>query len=818
MQHKHTLLLFGVFLLSSLGLHAQQLKGKVYDASTREPLAFCTVSLLKADSTLLTGTVTDEQGAFNLTIPQEKPLLLRISFVGYHTYRQTLRNTAEQLPDSLFLQPVSETLEDMVVVGKLPLIEQKMDKLVVNVESMLSIQGEDAIALLRKVPGVSIDKDGNIKRNGKEVSIWIDGRPSYLSGEDLQALLKGTAAETIEKVEVIAHPSAKYDAAGEAGIINLKMKRSRLEGFNGNIAASYTSQPYKQYYFQQGNGSAMLSYRSSISNSVLNVSGGGYDNFSVVTSTNSVPDTQLQQKEYSLTNNLGYYTSVRFSNDFFINKSNTLGFIFSYNGGEGKKPQLDYHSEIMIADSVAQRGNIEEENFDNRYNYTANLNYTLIFNEEKSSEITFNADYVSSNNYGEQDKLYSYMQGNDETPFSYKLYNKHTRNRMNVYSGKADFQHALSPNYFLEAGAKYAHTTTLYDNQQWLISSPTPPEAGNPDKTQLRYTEQIGALYVTFSAKLNNQWTIKGGLRGEYTDVLGTWGDTATTQRYFNVFPTVFVGYTPNEKHRLSFSYTSRINRPSYWQLNPIANTQGSEESYLYGNPAIKPSLSHNLQLDYGWGYHVNLSAGYSYANNVPTAVLFKLEGLTKHYRWENFATSQNGYLSVSLSELPIVKNWLTTTAIISGMLTVFDETISNPLQQITPLSIYGYAYGSLNLQLPKRFRIELSGWGASPAVWAYSRQNWVGSMDLSVKKNFLKDDRLSVTLTVADVFNSGKTTLVQKISGNNSIYTQEFRWSSTAARVSLSYRFGNNGQPTKRRNVGNVEELNRNTESSKHP
>lgn len=356
MQHKHTLLLFGAFLLSSLGLHAQQLKGKVYDASTREPLAFCTVSLLKADSTLLTGTVTDEQGAFNLTIPQEKPLLLRISFVGYHTYRQTLRNTAEQLPDSLFLQPVSETLEDMVVVGKLPLIEQKMDKLVVNVESMLSIQGEDAIALLRKVPGVSIDKDGNIKRNGKEVSIWIDGRPSYLSGEDLQALLKGTAAETIEKVEVIAHPSAKYDAAGEAGIINLKMKRSRLEGFNGNIAASYTSQPYKQYYFQQGNGSAMLSYRSSISNSVLNVSGGGYDNFSVVTSTNSVPDTQLQQKEYSLTNNLGYYTSVRFSNDFFINKSNTLGFIFSYNGGEGKKPQLDYHSEIVIADSVAQVG------------------------------------------------------------------------------------------------------------------------------------------------------------------------------------------------------------------------------------------------------------------------------------------------------------------------------------------------------------------------------------------------------------------------------------------------------------------------------
>ena len=151
-------------------------------------------------------------------------------------------------------------------------------------------------------------------------------------------------------------------------------------------------------------------------------------------------------------------------------------------------------------------------------------------------------------------------------------------------------------------------------------------------------------------------------------------------------------------------------------------------------------------------------------------------------------------------------------------MLTVFDETISNPLQQITPLSIYGYAYGSLNLQLPKRFRIELSGWSASPTVWAYSRQNWVGSMDLSVKKNFLKDDRLSVTLTVADVFNSGKTTLVQKISGNNSIYTQEFRWSSTAARVSLSYRFGNNGQPTKRRNVGNVEELNRNTESSKHP
>ncbi len=814
MLHKHLLLLFLALILSTFCLKAQ-LKGKVYDASTREPLAFCTVSLLKADSTLLTGTITDEQGGFQLALPQDIPLFLRISFVGYHSYSQPLRR---QLPDSLFLQPVSETLEDMVVVGKLPLIEQKMDKLVVNVESMLSIQGEDAIALLRKVPGVSVDKDGNIKRNGKDVSVWIDGRPSYLSGEDLQALLKGTAAETIEKVEVIAHPSAKYDAAGEAGIINLRMKRSRLEGLNGNIAASYTSQPYKQHYFQQGNGSAMLSYRSPISNSVLNLSGGGYDNFFVASSNNSISDEQLLQKEYALTNNLGYYTSVRFANDFFLNKHNTLGFIFSYNGGEGKRPQLDYHSEIMVADSIAQRGTMEDKSFNNRNNYTANLNYTLVFDEEKSSEITFNADYVSSNNYEEQDRLYSYMQDNNTYPFSYKLYNMHTRNRMDVYSGKADFQHAFGERYFLEVGAKYAHTTTRYDNQQWMMSSSTPPVAGDPDKTQLRYTEQIGALYATFSAKLSEQWTIKGGLRGEYTDVLGTWGDTATTQRYFNVFPTVFVGYTPNEKHRFSFSYTSRINRPGYWQLNPIADTHGSEESYLYGNPAIKPSLSHNLQIDYGWGYHFNVSAGYSYANNVPTAVLFKLEGLSKHYRWENFATSQNAYLSLSLSELPIVKNWLTTTAFVSGMMTVYDETISNPLQQITPLSIYGYAYGSLNLLLPKRFRIELSGWGSSPAVWAYSRQSWVGSMDLSVKKNFLKDDRLSVTLTVADLFNSGKTTQIQEISGNNSIYTQEFRWSSTAARVSVSYCFGNNGQPTKRRNVGNVEELNRNTESSKHP
>lgn len=814
MQHKHLLLLFLALILSTFCLKAQ-LKGKVYDASTREPLAFCTVSLLTTDSTLLTGTVTDEQGGFQLALPQDIPLFLRISFVGYHSYSQPLRR---QLPDSLFLQPVSETLEDMVVVGKLPLIEQKMDKLIVNVESMLSIQGEDAIALLRKVPGVSVDKDGNIKRNGKDVSVWIDGRPSYLSGEDLQALLKGTAAETIEKVEVIAHPSAKYDAAGEAGIINLRMKRSRLEGLNGNIAASYTSQPYKKHYFQQGNGSAMLSYRSPISNSVLNLSGGGYDNFFVASSSNSISDEQLLQKEYALTNNLGYYTSVRFANDFFLNKHNTLGFIFSYNGGEGKRPQLDYHSEVMVADSIAQRGTMEDKSFNNRNNYTANLNYTLVFDEEKSSEITFNADYVSSNNYEEQDRLYSYIQGNNTHPFSYKLYNKHTRNRMDVYSGKADFQHAFGERYFLEAGAKYAHTTTRYDNQQWMMSSSTPPVAGDPDKTQLRYTEQIGALYATFSAKLSEQWTIKGGLRGEYTDVYGAWGDTTTTQRYFNVFPTVFVGYTPNEKHRFSFSYTSRINRPGYWQLNPIADTHGSEESYLYGNPAIKPSLSHNLQLDYGWGYHFNVSAGYSYANNVPTAVLFKLEGLSKHYRWENFATSQNAYLSLSLSEIPIVKNWLTTTAFVSGMMTVYDETISNPLQQITPLSIYGYAYGSVNLLLPKRFRIELSGWGSSPAVWAYSRQSWVGSMDLSVKKNFLKDDRLSVTLTVADVFNSGKTTQVQEISGNNSIYTQEFRWSSTAARVSLSYRFGNNGQPTKRRNVGNVEELNRNTENSKHP
>ena len=213
---------------------AETLHGSVID-SRGQAMPFVTISVLTQDSTLITGAITDEKGEYQIDLKGEngqetKGLLIQASYVGY--------KTAFGGPNFI-LKEETEQLKELEVKAKKPLIERQMDKLVVNVSASPLSAGSNGNDILRRAPGVRIDKDGNITVNGKAVEIWIDGKPSYLSGQQLKAMLDGTDGNTIEKIEIISNPSAKYDASGQGGIINIKTKRNMSKGLNGMLSAGY---------------------------------------------------------------------------------------------------------------------------------------------------------------------------------------------------------------------------------------------------------------------------------------------------------------------------------------------------------------------------------------------------------------------------------------------------------------------------------------------------------------------------------------------------------------------------------------------------
>ncbi len=240
------------------GVSAETIKGSVSD-SKGEPMAFVTISVLSQDSTLLTGAITDEKGEYMVTMngltgEGMNGMIIQASYIGYQT--------AFGGPDFV-LREETEQIAEVEVKAKKPLIERQMDKLVVNVSASPLSAGSNGNDILRRSPGVRIDKDGNITVNGKSVEIWIDGKPSYLSGQQLKAMLDGTDGNTIEKIEIISNPSAKYDASGQGGIINIKTKRNMMKGLNGMLSVGYGGMYFGDVkrWLNQEMASLMLNYR-----------------------------------------------------------------------------------------------------------------------------------------------------------------------------------------------------------------------------------------------------------------------------------------------------------------------------------------------------------------------------------------------------------------------------------------------------------------------------------------------------------------------------------------------------------------------------
>ena len=809
-------IILGFLLLISTAVSAETINGSVIN-SQGEAMPFVTVSVLTQDSTLITGAITDDRGKYmvEVTIPN---YIIQASYIGYET--------AFGGPDFV-LREETERLEEVEVKAKKPLIERQMDKLVVNVSASPLSAGSNGNDILRRAPGVRIDKDGNITVNGKSVEIWVDGKPSYLSGQQLKAMLDGTDGNTIEKIEIISNPSAKYDASGQGGIINIKTKRNMMKGLNGMLSAGYGGMYFSDVkrWLNQEMFSLMLNYRGEKTYT--------FGQFTQVYAENDIDFESY--RETPLLKNYSYshydvrfqYYMLKVGNDWYIDSVNTLGFILQV-------PYMNVNQRIVPDDNAAYTidktladTTTSITNSSNRLQapqHTANLNYTHTFSEAMEREITVNVDYNRYNNGATNYQKTDYSKPLAGYGYQALGLDINSRQIVDIYSAKLDFQTKFWQTGMIECGVKYGLSTTnnnmTTDSIIDGVRIPTKP-------SDFIYDEHVAAAYISVGKQFGEHWSVKLGLRGEYTYSHGNWksADSITNKSYFDPFPTAYVGYTSKPLGKLqqpiavSASYTRRIKRPNYWMLNPFKSYVDAYSVQL-GNTELKPEFNNDVELHFSWTQYLNMTFNFAHTQDMFSSKMTIMPDGMGYSQWINFGTCTTHGVNASLTELPLVPKfndehkvngaWLALT-VNAGWLHFINKSYekqANGKPVYENRSHYGYAGGTLSAYLPKDWTITFDGNWSSPMTTGYNKQGSTYFLSFGVRKMYMKKG-LIFNLNVQDLARSlsFSTEDMSQGAGYESWYKNTVRQQRVT--LSLTWMFGQY-QQHKNRNVGNMDELNR--------
>ena len=838
MKHTVSLLLF-VSLAAALCAQSFTLSGKVVDRVSQAPLPFATVVLLSPDSVVLTGAVTSDSGLYRLHVPARGRYLLSVSFIGYATSIQPLGIDRQHttLPP-IALEPDATTLQTVQVVDRAPIVEQRMDKLVLNLSKTAFAQGSNALDLLRKAPGVSIDKDGNVLLNGQPVAVWIDGRPSHLDGKTLETLLRGTEGSSIDRIEVIANPSAKYDAEGQGGIVDIRTKHHFAQGLNGSLSLSAGGmgfsrellyrQPRTQFFLDQGL-SANINLRTRKTNTFIQLSEQtqrmGVDLVNQAQYT--LGGVALEQYSGSLVNIETQGFTLKLGNDWYIDSANTLGAIFTMPFNNVRQWDDSSYSHQSVAGTLQQLIRAVPSTQYTLSQYIGNLNYTHIFDPSRSAELTANLDYFHNitNSDNQQDNHFLPLSATPipalRTPDSTHYLNLNSNNIIDIYSAKADYQSRILGSYMLEAGAKYAlsHTDNNLTQIQGFEYRGIDTIRGKTIRNPFDYSEHIGALYATLAHQFSPSWSAKAGLRGEYTHAYNTTRTVA--QDYFDLFPTLFVGYnTPDYSKRLGLTYSRRITRPNYNQLNPFQNYVDAHTSNM-GNPDLKPSYSDNVSFTVGFGRYLTLMANFIYTKDQLT-VIPTLDPATGNQvmHYNNFGSTTLLGGGLALTEFPIGK--MLTFSLNAH---AYDYRSLDPAstslvvgQSATPTvydrhSLLASAYAVLSLNLPRQWKVQLDGYYSTPIIVGYIHTSSNELVNLALKKAAF-DGRLLFSLQINDILRTMSNSFdVVYADGVTSSFEQNYLMQKVS--LGLQWNFGTAQKPLRQRNVGTLDELERASNTS---
>jgi outer membrane receptor protein involved in Fe transport len=605
-----TLFYFFLLVLPAISFAQQNIHGTIKNEEGKL-LDGATIILSQNDKTV--SKQMADQGRFILAGLDESSYELNVTLVGFKPVKVIFNKPYNDASlDSLMLvmKTDNKVLDEVVIAYKKPVVERKIDRLVFNVENSILASGGNALQAVAKAPGVQI-LSGEIKANNKSVTVYINGKPVHLSGDDLNNYLQNMPAANIANIEVLSNPSSKYDAQGGA-IINIILKKIKNEGFNATIGGGYT-----QGYRSSFNGNTLLNYQKGKLNLYGNYSYAdnkqqrtvvGYTLYQNVESETYWDRNTLSMPE-SKTNN------YQFGADYKAGKNQMLGVLITGNNtsSTGRSTTITnvYTNRSPSADSIL---NTQSRSKGSSNLYTINLNYKIQLDTAGRS-LNFDIDYVPYRNNRVQDidNKGMFLNGTPSgIPYSFSM---PSEQQIDIWTGKVDYEDKLSPAWTISSGAKLTTTTTknsfdFYDIQNNLAV------LNQPKSDYFQYKETTVAGYTSFGGSIDN-WNFQGGLRAEYTRTRGysLKLDSLNVKNYLRVFPTLFVTYKVADDHEFGFEYSKRIGRPSYAALNP-AKMYSTPYSYSNGNPFLKPDITNSVNVSYTYHQNYTLSVSYDHTKD----------------------------------------------------------------------------------------------------------------------------------------------------------------------------------------------------------
>ncbi|WP_276133632.1 outer membrane beta-barrel protein [Polluticoccus soli] len=784
--------------------------GKVTD-SDGKPLAAANVVILKAEgNTLVKADLTNDNGLYTIESLEDGSYIVKITFHGYETFSSekiTIAGNNLNIPE-VVLQPKSGTLKEVAIRGQKPLIEIEANKIVVNVESSIVNAGSSALEVLARSPGVRVDQNDNISLKGKPgVTIMIDGKITHMNGTDLANMLKSMPSNSIDRIELISNPGARYDAAGTGGIINIRTKRNQRIGWSGSINASYA-----QGIYPKTNSGINLNYRNKKVSLYVNYSYAyryWYNHLMLNRRFYDTAGAELSKKLFTyLQDN---YTVFDFKNhvgsfgmDYSLSKNTTVGF-----SGSGItnhfNPKADNRSKALDQnDAIMYYFNTTGRHTNMFFNYAGNANLRHTF-DTSGKELSVDVDYGAFGNQSNQNFVTEYLSPDGNMYMPSYLMKSNLSGVTQIRSLKADYSNPLRNSASFDAGVKASYVTA--DNEPLFYEQINGLYVLDTKRSNhFIYNENINAAYTNFK-KDWTKWSTQLGLRLENTNA--EWEQKVTDQKYdtnyTQLFPSLAVQRHVTEKHDVGITVSRRIQRPDYQQLNPFKRFI-DRTTYHGGYPYLQPASSYNFELSHTYNQKFITTFTHSITTNVITEVIQPSDDEDSVTVQTNKNLDRMVFYGVSGSYSPEITKWWTNVTNVNVYYARYEGNIANTSLNAGRPTFDIYTNNTFIL--PWDLSAELGLFYQAQQLYAYMDVNPNWMLNAGLQKNF-RDKAFTARLNVQDIFWKGYPSATSTYSGYQEDFVAER--DTRQVTVALTYRFGKKSvAPVRRRNGGAEDEKRR--------
>ncbi len=785
-----------------------RLSGKVVDATTNAALGYSSVTLQNLkDSSILLGALVDEKGFFEVSNIPFGAYSVSISFVGYKDYIQ--KPLLIVPPDkmdinigTIKIEEDSKVLQNVEITAERTFMQLNAEKKIFNMDKNAMATGGSAIDALKQVPTVEVDQDGKVSMRGSEnIQVFINGRPSGITSNNIKAILDAIPASQIDNIEIINNPSAKYEASGDAGILNINLKKNINTGLNGNFSigygTKYDANTGVTLSFRKNNLSFTTSYNFRFRENTSKGFGQRYN-----TNPGRSPfylTTYDKGKRHNFSNTLN--TSL----DYDFKEKNTISFstLFSESNSKDKNTLESNFLDSLVEYIDAYNRYTDDKGIN--WDAQVNTSYRRTF-KNKSHDLVLSGNYAYSNGESKPNYTQKSIDINGNEIDNIELFQRNI-STSNSHSGfvQADYTQPFEKSKTkLELG--YRFYIRGLENELYADSLNTATQQFVTDSSisnAYSYKEKIHAAYAIFSGAVKKVMNYKFGLRVENTqiNIHQNVGNQTYKQNYFDYFPSASLSFNLPKSHSLSLAYSKRINRPHAHQLNPFGSYD-DPYNILTGNPNLKPSYTHSVELNHFKNFDLktgkrdstfqrsiflSTTLYYRYAYNVFTRfnnvdslgrsivsfdnlnvgqnIGVEFSGRFAFFKWWNFLLSANLFQSKLKGDIP------------NGEVDAASNSFGYNLRLNSNFNISSRA--SLQFMVMYRSKIKFLQGEIRPMVFA----------NIGFKYDFLKENRASIAINVSDIFNTQYFGIAT--SGANYKSTYKRNWESTVGNIVFTYRFG---------------------------